>query len=103
MIPARNKPNSQSVGPFHQLWRSPSQVVTASLDDAGSSGLDNRYRATIPSGACDKEKRAPRQPHGGLGARTERGSTLAVLDLSTVAAGALRNNLGSRQASPGPV
>ncbi len=29
--------------------------------------------------------------------------TLAVLDLRTVAAGALRNNLGSRQASPGPV
>src|SRR2546426_3412 len=29
--------------------------------------------------------------------------TLAVLDLRTVAAGALRNNLGSRQASRGPV
>jgi len=29
--------------------------------------------------------------------------TLAVVDLRTVAAGALRNNLGSRQASRGPV
>src|SRR3989441_6550885 len=29
----------------------------------------------------EKEKRAPRQPQGGLGARTERGSNAAVIDL----------------------
>src|SRR5881628_2796226 len=60
MIPAKRKPNSQSAGPFHQLRSSPSQVVTASLHDAGGSGLDNRcracYSATILSGAAMRIK-----------------------------------------------
>src|SRR5438034_3941577 len=103
MIPARRKPTSQSAGPFHQLRRSPSQVVTASLDDAGGSGLDNRYRATIlvVLGIRKNELRASRTAGWELERKEVR--TLAVLDLRTVAAGALRNNLGSRQASPGPV
>src|SRR5207247_6667529 len=100
MIPARRKPTSQSAGPFHQLRRSPSQVVTASLDDAGGSGLDNRYRATILVVLAIRKNvlRASRTAGWELERREVR--TLAALDLRSVAAGAWRYTLGSSRACP---